>query len=200
MRLLIFWDSISEWYWDLENAGWANRLKIYFWKQKINMEVGISAIAWDEVPDILKRFDITSKAFLEKYNEDVIFLFAIWINDSVTNIDKTKNRYSKNDFKENLEKVIQKSQKFSPKKIIFLWLTNVDEKLVAPAKFSSSWKCYFNDRIQEFNSVIKEIAENNNCDFIEIFGLLDNIDLADWLHPNSKWHQKIFEKVKEYFN
>jgi len=45
MRLLIFWDSISEWYWDLENAGWTNRLKIYFWKQKVDIEVGISVIA-----------------------------------------------------------------------------------------------------------------------------------------------------------
>jgi len=130
----------------------------------------------------------------------VIFLFAIWINDSVTNIDKTKNRYSKNEFKENLEKLIKKAQKFLPRKIIFLWLTNVDEKLVAPAKFSSTWKCYFNDRIKEFNSIIKEVSEKNNCNYIEIFGLLNNIDLADWLHPNSKWHQKIFEKVKGYFS
>ena len=33
--------------------------------------------------------------------------------------------------------------------------------------------------------------------FIDIFGLLDNADFEDGLHPNAAGHQKIFEVIKK---
>ncbi len=199
MRLLIFWDSITEWYWDLEKWGWANMLKLDFWKKENWVEVGISGISWDEIPDILERFDITTKAFIEKYNEKVSFVFAVWINDSVTNIDNTKNSYSTTDFEQNLKTLISKAKKFNPEKIVFIWLTNVIEKLVCPFPLSTTWKCFKNERIKQFDKIIKNVAKENACEYIELFGILEENDLPDWLHPNYIWHKKMFEKVKEYF-
>ena len=78
MRLLIFWDSIAEWYYDFKKWGWANMLKTYLWQKNNWIDVWISGISWDEIPDILKRFDITTKAFTQKYNDKTAFIFAVW--------------------------------------------------------------------------------------------------------------------------
>jgi len=198
MRLLIFWDSITEWYYDFENWGWANRLKIFFWKQRNDIEIWISWIAGDEIPDILARFDITTKAFTEKYNDERAFIFAVWINDSVTNIDESKNRYSYEDFEKNLEILIKKAKKYNPKFIKFIGLTNVNENLVCPFLWSTTWKCYKNDRIKKFDEIIKNVSEKNNCEYLEMFWIFEKSDLEDWLHPNSKWHKKMFEKIKDF--
>ncbi len=116
MKILIFWDSITQWYYDLENWWWVEK---------------------------------------------------------------------------NLEKLIFLSKKHT-KKIVFIWLTNVNEKL------ASTKKDFFkNNRIKKFDEIIKKIAIKNNCDYLEIFDLLKNSDLEDWLHPNNLGHKKIFEKVKE---
>jgi lysophospholipase L1-like esterase len=198
MRLLIFWDSITEWYYDFEKWGWANMLKVYLWQKNNWIDVGILGISWDEIPDILKRFDVNTKSFTEKYNDETAFIFAVWINDSVTNIDWTKNRSSLEKFEQNLEKLILKAKKYNPKFIKFIWLTNVNEKLVSPFPWSTTWKCYTNERIKKFDEILKKVSQKNECEYLEIFWIFENSDLEDWLHPNFKWHKKIFEKVKEF--
>lgn len=196
MRVLIFWDSITEWYYDLEKWGWANMLKTYFWKQNKWIEVATLWISWDEIPDILKRFEVETKAFTEKYNDETIIVFAIWINDSVTNIDESENLYSIEEFSINLDKLINLAKKYT-ERIVFLWLTNVDESLVSPFPWSTTWKCYKNDRIKKFNGIIKEKVNENDLEFIDVFWAFKESDLFDWIHPNSNWHNLLFEKVKD---
>ncbi len=129
MKTLIFWDSITEWNSDVLEWGWASILRIYMLKNSKNRFVNLW-IGGDDVVDLLKRFDCMTKAYIEKYNKQCNFIFAIWINDSVTNIDWTKNLYSLKDFENNLEKLISKAKKYNPKNVTFIGLTNVDEKLV----------------------------------------------------------------------
>lgn len=198
MRILVFWDSITEWYYDLNNWWWANRLRLDLWETSKDLEVGISWISGDEVNDILNRLDIVTKSFTYRYNDDIIFIFAIWINDSVTNIDWTKNSFSEIEFKNNLLNLVNKSKKFNPKKIYFVWLNNVNEDLVSPFPWSTTWKCYKNYRIKSFNKIISEVSDVNNCIYIDIFNLLGMQDLYDWIHPNSSGHEKIYKKVKEF--
>ncbi len=196
MRILIFWDSIIEWYYDFDKWWWANRLKVDFWSNNLDIEIWISWISWDEVIDVINRFDIVTKSFLNKYNDDVIFIFSIWINDSVTNIDNSKFICTEIDFKGNLQKLLIMSKKYFPKDIYFVWLNNVDESLVSPFPWSTTWKCYKNSRITVFNDIIKDISKTNDVNFVDIFNLLWKDDLYDWLHPNDKWHEKIFQYVK----
>jgi hypothetical protein len=72
MRLLIFWTSITEWYYDMEMWWRVNRLKIDYWNQDNDIEVANLGISWDEVPDVIKRFENEVKAFTEKYNDEII--------------------------------------------------------------------------------------------------------------------------------
>ena len=197
MKTLIFWDSITEWNSDIEFGGWANRLRVFYLQNKKEKIVNLW-IWWDEVEDILKRFDCMTKSYIEKYSKTPTFIFAIWINDSVTNIDNTKNNYTYEEFENNLKLLIEKARKYNPEKIVFVWLTNVDESLLNPFPWSSTWKCYKNERIKKFDKIIKEIALKNNFWYIPLFWLLENNEFIDWLHPNSIWHKKIFEKILDY--
>jgi lysophospholipase L1-like esterase len=45
---------------------------------------------------------------------------------------------------------------------------------------------------------MKTFCEKNNLGYVYTFDLLNNSDFEDGLHPNSKGHEKIFSKVKEY--
>ena len=194
MKTLIFLDSITEWNSDILEWGWANMLRIYMLKNSNNRFVNLW-IGWDDVVDLLKRFDCMTKAYIEKYNKKCSFIFAIWINDSVTNVDWTKNLYSLKDFENNLETLILKAKKYNPKNITFIGLTNINEKLVCPLSQSSTWKCYKNERIKKFDEVIEKITIKNNYDYIKMFWILENKDLDDWLHPNNIWHKKMFERI-----
>ncbi len=196
MRILIFWDSITEWYYDLEQWGWVNRLKMEFWKQGRGVEAANLWISGDEIPDILKRFEVEVKAFTEKYNEEMKIVFAVWINDSVVMWD-WKNIYSIDEFKVNLEKLSALAGKYTSD-ISFLWLTRINESQVSPFPWSSTWKCYFNDRIKKFDEVIRIFALDNSFWYLDLFDCLGGEDLSDGLHPNARGHGKIYEKVKEW--
>lgn len=199
MRVLVFWDSIAEWYYDMKMWGWVNMLKTYFWSKWTWIEVANLWISWDEIPDILKRFDVEVKAYTEKYNDDTIIIFTIWINDSVTNKDGTINACSTIEFDKNLNGLIKSAKRYT-NKIIFLWLTNVTEELVSPFPWSKTWKCYKNNRIKDFDSIIQKKAKDNNLEYIKLFNELNNDDLHDWIHPNPKWHRKIYKRLKKYLN
>jgi len=195
MKILIFWDSITEWNSDNLEWGWANILKFNLLKNNSEIKVANLWIWWDEVPDILNRFEISTKSYIDKYEKVPYFIFAVWINDSVTNINETNNSYSEKEFEENLEKLYFLAKEYNPEKIVFIWLTNVNEKLVCPTSYWDFWFCYKNNRIQKFDKIIKNISENNNCTYIEMYNLLKNEDMPDWLHPNNIWHKKMFNKI-----
>ena len=52
--------------------------------------------------------------------------------------------------------------------------------------------------IKKYNEKLKEFCKNNRLPKIEIYDLLNKEDLRDGLHPNSRGHEKIFQKVKDY--
>jgi len=51
-----------------------------------------------------------------------------------------------------------------------------------------------------YNNKIKEICEKNNLRYIDLSDLMENSDFEDGLHPNSKGHEKIFQKIKEFLD
>ena len=195
MTILIFWDSITQWYNDFLEFGWANMLKNKINKKEKDFQVINLWISGDNVADLLKRFDCMTKAYIEKYNESRSFIFAIWINDSTISIDWTNNLFPLKEFENNLKLLIFKAKTYKPKNITFIWLTNVNENLVCPFPWSDSWKCYKNSRIKKFDEVIEKIALKNDCDYIKMFWVLENSDLDDGIHPNNTWHKKMFEKI-----
>lgn len=191
MRILIFWDSITEWLYDLESWWWVNRLKLYHFSKADWIEVANLWISWDTTKDLIFRFHLFMKAYTEKYNDLWEIIFSIWINDSIESMDGTYQVSSLEDFEKNIRILISMSQKYTSN-ITFLWLTKVDENIVCPFDNLNNWSCYKNKRIKEFDKIIEKQSKENFIKYIKMFDLLKNEDLCDWLHPNSKWHEKIF--------
>lgn len=203
MRIIIFWDSISEWFWDYENGGWVNRLKIDFWKrfwyEKIVFNYWISAYTSEHLVQFFDWFfNAVSKREIWKEKESVIIL-AIWINDSSEKIWTGEKWVSISKFKENIELLIQKckSEKYI-KDVFFLGNINVDEWVRNDISNPDIEKFFYNSEIQQYNAILKELAEEASYHYLELHWCMENDDLSDGLHPNSQWHEKIYKKIVNF--
>lgn len=196
MRLLVFWDSIWEGFYDYENWGWVNRLKIKLWDE---IEVFNCSISAYTTKNILKIFDTFFNAVSAsekwKEKETIIIIITTWTNDSC--ILNWKRFVSLDKFQYNLTKILKLCEKTElVRKIFFLTSLNCDESKTTPVSWGEYY--YKNDEIKKYNEVIKNIAVKNNIEYLDLYWTMDDSDLPDWLHPNSNWHKKIFEKVYNF--
>lgn len=198
ITILVFGDSIVWGAADSEGGGWVTRLFIELGKD-FEIDVYNLGVSGDKTPNVLKRFESETKERIEE-TEDVIFVFAIGINDSYFIHSKNAFMTPPEEFKENIQKLIEKTQRISPK-IIFIGLTPVDEPKTTPIPWDTD-KSYKNENIKKYNEIIKSICKEKGVHFIEIFENWIDLDykelLEDGLHPNPEGHKKIFETVKNY--
>jgi len=193
-NILLFWDSITWWAFDDEKWGWVDRLKVDFMKNIDN--------EWNLVYNLWIPGDISSN-LVKRFESETIFrdweivIVAIWINDSCFIQGYDINLVSREEFAKNLSKIYEISLKLRLQKLIFVWLTQVNETLVNPYPESSTWKSYKNKFIREYDEIIEKFCSENNLGYIDLKNLIKIDELPDWIHPNSVWHEKIFEKVKK---
>lgn len=196
--ILVFGDSIVWGAADSEGGGWVARLFIELGRD-FEIDVYNLGVSGDKTPSLLERFESETKARMEE-NEEVILIFAIGINDSYFVHSKNTLMTPPEEFKENIQKLIERAQKISPK-IIFVGLTPVDEPKTTPIPWNTD-KSYKNENVKKYNEIIKSVCQDENIHFIEIFDKWLESDyqnlLEDGLHPNSEGHKKIFEAVKEF--
>ena len=201
MRIVVFWDSISEWFWDYENGWWVNRLKIDYWKkywyEKIVMNYGISAYTSENLVNCFDSFfSAVSKREPGKEKESIV-VFAIGINDSSEVISTWDKRVSIDRFRENIQTLINKCQsEVLIRNVVCVWNINVNESVINNSEDGEHH--FYNKDIQEYNSVLKKLAEKTTCSYIDLFWLMENDDLEDGLHPNANGHKKICEVIKRY--
>lgn len=197
-KILIFGDSITWGAIDYEKGGWVERLRLYMY-DKGDIDIYNLGVSGEKTPDLLERFETETKARI-KENEETIIIFAIGINDSYFVYSKNGLMVPLDDFKRNIEKLINLARKFSSK-IVFVGLTLVDEEKTTPIPWNTD-KSYKNGNVEKYNEIIKSICEEKNVYFIKIFEDWIKSDyqslLEDGLHPNSEGHKKIFEIVKDF--
>lgn len=150
-------------------------------------------IPGDNSKYLLERLENEILSRWEEEDGELIVIIAIGVNDSQYILSDKKCRTGINDFRKNLKGFLKIIRKFT-NRIIFLGLTNINEKITA----SYDEKTYKNEYISDYNSIIENFCENNRLFFIPMFGLLKDSDLEDRLHPNSQGHEKIFQKVKNF--
>ncbi len=198
MSILVFGDSITWGTADFEHGGWVTRLFIELGRD-FEIDVYNLGVSGDKTPDLLERFESETKARVEE-GEEVILIFAIGINDSYFIHSKNTLMTPLEEFKVNIQELIDRAQKISSK-IIFVGLTPVDEPKTTPIPWNTD-KSYTNENIKKYNEIIKSICQEKSIYFIEIFEKWINQDyknlLEDGLHPNSAGHKKIFETVKDF--
>lgn len=196
MRLLIFWDSIWEWFYDTELWGWVNRLKIKLWENDIDVSnCAISAYTSRDVLNIFEPFFNAYSNRAEWKEKETIVIFAIWTNDS--SFRGGGYYVEKDEFKWNLIKLASICRNNSLiKKLFFLTSINCDETKTTPTPWAEAY--YRNIDIERYNQVIKEVSKENNLEYLDLFWVIDNSELPDWLHPDANWHKKIYDKVYDF--
>ena len=156
-------------------------------------------ISGDTTEDLMERFEFETKQRLHKEDE-IIFIFAIGINDSQFICSKNNFSVLTNKFQKNIEQLIKFSKKMSSK-TVFVGLTPVDEKKTIPIPWSTD-KSYKNEYIKKYDNIIKSICQENNIHFIDMFSEFNKLNykklLEDGLHPNSEGHQKMFKIVRDF--
>lgn len=193
VRIVVFGDSIAWGANDGEELGWVNRLA-KFYKDEDNISMYNCAISGDSSEDVLFRFDIESEARYREKEDYNIVIFAIGINDTQNIRKKGEYNVSIEKFRDNLNTLILLSRKYYDK-IVFIGLTNVDEKKTLPIPWSPE-KSYYSVDAMMYDRVVKEVARRSHAEYIPMFDIPTEL-MDDGLHPNAKGHERIFQRVKE---
>ena len=189
MNILIFGDSITWGAYDPEQGGWATRLRNYFEEKDSDTDVYNLGISGDTTADLLERIEVEAKS-----REPNLIIFAIGINDAQFIHSTNCLRVSLDEFQQNLAKLLAITKKFTDR-VVFVGLTRVDESKTTPIPWNTD-KSYTNENIEQLDNVIKKFCEDNKLKFIPMESVVGSDDLIDGLHPNSKGHIKIFNRMK----
>ena len=198
MRVLVFGDSITQGFWDLD-GGWVARLRRTYDKQMIDgvnddpptlFNLGVSG---DSSDDIVARFDSEAKA--RKNSENLAIVFAVGVNDSRTKADTEFSNTER--YQDNLNQLWLSAKQLTDK-LLFVGLTPCVESRTTPVRWGDTG--YTNDRIQAFDKTLKDFCEQNNLAFVEVFETFQTKQqttelLPDGLHPNKAGHQLIADIV-----
>lgn len=198
MRVLVFGDSITQGFWDLD-GGWVSRLRRTYDKQMIDgvnddpptlFNLGVSG---DSSDDIVARFESETKA--RKNNESLAIVIAVGVNDSRTKADVEFSNTER--YHDNLRQIWQLAKQFTDK-VLFVGLTPCVESRTTPVSWGDTG--YTNSRIQEFDKTLRDFCEQNNAAFVEVFEPFQAKQqatelLPDGLHPNDAGHQLIADIV-----
>ena len=122
-------------------------------------------------------------------------IFAIGINDSKFYHGATENKVLLEDYKANMAKLIVAAKK-SANEVVLVGPTRIG------GEFGTPQVSIFQDsEIIKYRDALKEIAQEQNLQFIDMFDVLDpKSDLDDGVHPNTGGYQKMFEKIKQELN
>ncbi len=189
MNILIFGDSITWGAYDPEQGGWATRLRNYFEEKDNDIDVYNLGVSGDTTDDLLERIEVEAKS-----REPNLIIFAIGINDAQFIHSTNGLRVSLDKFQQNLTKLLSITKKLTDK-VVFVGLTKVDESKTTPIPWNID-KSYTNESIKRLDNTIKKFCEENKMKFISMDSIVGNDDLIDGLHPNTKGHIKIFNRMK----
>lgn len=204
MKIIVFGDSIPYGIWD-DEGGWAQRLKQFLHEKTLssNMDEYYMlynlSVSGNTTVDLLKRFEFEILERLKEEKDRCIIIFAIGTNDAQWINNENKMRTSEEEFKINIQKLIDLAKKYT-KDIIFVGVLPFDESKTTPIPWDTL-KEFWNKNGQKYNDIIKNVCEKNNVIFVELLDKWKTLEykelLKDGLHPNSEGHKLIFEEVKK---
>lgn len=197
----VFGDSITFGRGNNLDRGWCGRLRKYFESKDYYNCLNNLGVCGDTTNDLLQRFDVEAKArikFIRDQDRHII-IFSIGINDSRLLGKEKIPETELIDFEKNIKRLIDKAKNYS-KEILFIGLTPVDESITKDYENTN----FTNERIKLYNSKIKNICQENNIPFFNMFQEFSKLNyvklLDDGLHPNSKGYEKMYKMIKKFLH
>jgi len=191
-EIFIFGDSIVWGVFDFIKGGWPRRLEEYLKTNVTGIKVNRYGIIGNDTRRLLKEFEMKTGN-----SKPDIIIFAIGINDS--QIINSQSRIPLEEFQSNLNQLIEKAKRYT-QQVVFIGLSRVDD-IKAQLVWWSRKGSYLNEVINKYDSALKSVIEEKDCFYVEVADIfVDKSLLSDGVHPNSKGHQKLFEKVKNYLH
>lgn len=200
-KIFVFGDSISFGANDWIYGGWVVKLKNYFAKTGQFHHVFNLGVSGENSNHILQRMqsEIEPRKSIGPGKKSLL-LIGIPINDTrIEHVLDGDPEISKEDFLNNLKKLHVVARE-NVDEFVFIGATNVDEQKTDPWQEVSDRRivCWRNKIVGEYNAIAKKYCEEQDINFIEMFGLLDHTDLPDGLHPNEIGHEKMYRKIKSF--
>ncbi|MFT4250363.1 MAG: SGNH/GDSL hydrolase family protein [Candidatus Woesearchaeota archaeon] len=167
--ILVFGDSIAFGRGNNSQRGWSGRLREYFESLDEYNAVYTLAIPGETSTGLLKRIEIEAQARTKVLREEDTYtiIITIGINDAKLLGSKNIPQTRPETFRKNIQEIIRIAKKYA-EQIVVLGLTPVDEKLTNP--YEGTW--FSNQRIQEYNEVLKEISVQEQTSFLDLFAQL----------------------------
>jgi acyl-CoA thioesterase I len=191
-RILCFGDSLVLGVGDSKGLGWVGRLNLEHHNKNLRNFIYNLGDYGETSSELLNRFEIEARKRFERTNNfNYSFIIATGINDTRINIKSGKEKVKIDDFKNNIQKLINLC-KIMKKEVIFLGLTPVIEEKVQNRMGTK----FINSKISEYNDVIKKQCEKNNIEFIDIFDKINENMILDGIHPNEEGYDLISNNIK----
>lgn len=198
MRVLVFGDSVAQGMWD-GAGGWVQRVRTYYDRQHVQTwgdepEIINVSVSGDRVNDLLLRMNQEVEA-RKWFKEPFGLVIAVGINDAALEHGKPVSDIKH--FYKQLAELYKQAAKLS-QHVLIVGLTTVDESTDVA---SDPAYAYTNQRITEYNTAIREVAED--CKLL--YAPLDEKTtephlLSDGLHPNDMGHARIAETLLPLFD
>lgn len=220
MTVIIFGDSIVNRANDT-GGGWVSRLWNHIYQHhnteyapgvvSSNHSVIELGIGGDDIVGINSRLESELqprlKIEVDSDRDQYLVGIAVGVNDSRIDIQAGNPHIDIEVFRKTYLEVVEKLKNFG----VYVFLVGIspsDESRMNPCPWTDPPTAYINDSIEGFNSCVKEIAESNQIDFVDVLSAfqkrieLNGPDtlLGDGIHPNEEGHQLIadlvYEKIK----
>jgi len=193
-KILVFGDSTAYGKWD-EEGGWVARLRRYIDEKynlagKNNLQVYNLGIPGEVAPRLAERFKSELDERVIDSADKVLVIIAVGVNDSNPNNWLSKKQTPEKIFKKSLTNMINVAKGYSYD-VCLIGLLPADEEKT---------KKYFNNEfIMKYDGFVKEVSEISRVSYIPLYQDFDTEDylstLVDGIHPNSKGHKILSEKI-----
>ena len=201
LKILCFGDSITLGEKDIERGGWADRLKTHYFRQFVDnqtQEITLYnlGVAGETTDGLSQRFDTELKARSIKGQASLLVL-AYGANDIV--IHKNKNIVPEAYFVRNLKQCIESAKNIKAQ-IILLNLLPISDSI--EGKVNQHGKLRFDHDVQAYNDILKTLSKEMKCEYLDVYTFFIELNKEDYLssdgvHPNSKGHELLFQKLKQ---
>jgi len=186
MIIGVWGDSIAYGSCDEEALGWVGRLRKSL-PSTDSVHVYNFGVCGEHTNRLKRRFPVELERVMPEY-----VIFNIGLNDSKQFVASNEPKVCIEDFTANLDDLFTKAKE-AAERVVVISTTPIDVEKISTEKYTFS-----QGRVEQYNSILKEKAEQYGFQFVDVTAVFDvQYNLVDGLHPNGAGYQKLFEKISE---